>query len=123
MNMGPLPVVRQPVELDMRVVLVEIRRIFYAGHQWRTAAVGLEDDDVLQAIVLSILERQRRRGAYDPRRGALRPWLRAVVRSVVSNQLARAEAAERSFGRVCQDEDLVVALDRLDTGRDEISAA
>lgn len=100
--------------LFLEASMAEVRRIFFAAHRHRTRAAGLDDEDVLQTIFMSILERQRRRGRFNPARGKLKPWLRAVVSSSVAAQLDKAERGARRGHQPGLLEDVLVTLSRQD---------
>lgn len=73
-------------------------------------ALGKAVDDIVQDVIVKTLERQRR---WDPERGDLLPWLKAVVKSEVDH-LAKEKAShyEVQFDRDVGD--LVSRLERVD---------
>ena len=113
------------VELDVGARADDIRRLTRTHPLWRVAvARGLDADDVLQAVFLGLLTRQRGRSRYDPQRASFSRYIRLVAGSVIANLLdshrgrerretlgESADAATAAGGEAISDEsDLVVRL-------------
>jgi hypothetical protein len=81
----------RPAALDLSdpAQLAEVHRNLQTLAAWHTAVrvVGLDPDDLLGALVLRLIERQRTRSRYDPARSALSTYVRVFGRGAVLNAI------------------------------------
>jgi hypothetical protein len=86
------PIDGTPLGVDVALKAKDIRRITIAHVP---APKGIDPDDFVQEILLTIVRRNKLAGAFDPRRGSFSHYVVMVARSVRSHIVER----EKRWGR------------------------
>jgi len=83
-----------------------IERIFWARYSKRVEAAGLDPNDVLQRVFLSILVRNAGRRPFDPALSTLSNYAWMVLDSVTKNEADKARRARARGWNVGLTEDV-----------------
>lgn len=76
-------------------VLGLVRRIYWRRFSRRMEWAGIDPDDALQDVMVSLIVRSRGRSAYDPERAALSTWVYVAISGIVINLADKARRARR----------------------------